>query len=301
MRDWYTHRWNTATALRLILNIIPRVPRPLVPPIGVVTTAVCVCYMRRERAAARRNLSRILGTDGWPVHRAVWRLFYNFSRFMVSYCELPHLTPERLRSRLVADHQDGTPIRDALSRGNGAIALTAHLGNWEAGIRLLALTGTPVSVVMQIERSNPSAGMLLGLREQDSIRILDVGEGPDGILALRAALARNEIVAMQGDRFTGGHFLNGELFGAPFRFPAGPFLFGYGCRAPIIPAFVVQEGWWRWRREICAPVQFPRTGNRDADLSAGVAQYAAHLERVVRRYPDQWFNFFDLWLGAENR
>ena len=31
-RSWYTHRFNGATSLRLIRGVIPRVPRPLVPP-----------------------------------------------------------------------------------------------------------------------------------------------------------------------------------------------------------------------------------------------------------------------------
>src|SRR5262245_15611916 len=99
-RRWYAHRFNSATSLRLILGIIPRVPRALVPPIGVVTTAVCLACMTRERRAASRNLARILGVRGWRLRAAVWRLFYSFSRFMVSYCDLPRLTPGDLRARL---------------------------------------------------------------------------------------------------------------------------------------------------------------------------------------------------------
>jgi predicted LPLAT superfamily acyltransferase len=26
-----------------------------------------------------------------------------------------------------------------------------------------------------------------------------------------------------------------------------------------------------------------------------VAQYAASLDRIVRKYPRQWFNFYDFW------
>ncbi len=45
LRAWYTHGWNTATSLRLILSILPRVPPPLVPPIGVLTPALFLAHL----------------------------------------------------------------------------------------------------------------------------------------------------------------------------------------------------------------------------------------------------------------
>lgn len=296
-RPWYTHAWNTTTSLRLILTIVPRIPRWLVPPLAVVTTAVCLAYMRRERRAATHNLRRILGRGGWPLWRTVWALFYNFSRFMVSYCDLAQVTATTLQARLTSEGGGLERLREALQAGRGLIVLTAHLGNWEVGTRLLELAGAPVNVVMQIERSNSAERWLMRARQQSRVRVLGTGQAPESVLALRAALARNEILAMQGDRAAGRSIVL-ELFGAPFAFPLGPFLLAYGCDTPLLPAFVIQDGWWRWRSEIGSPIRFPRTGSREADLAAGAAQYARALERVVREHPDQWFNFFELWRGA---
>ncbi len=292
---WYAHGWNTSTSLRLILTIIPRVPRRLVPPIGVLTTALCLACMKRERRAARRNLRRILGRGGWRLERAVWRLFYNFSRFMVAYCDLPGLTPGRLEEVVAADPEGMLRVADALEQRKGVIVLTAHLGNWEVGTRVLASAGVPVHVAMRVERSNPAERWLLRAREWGGVRVLRLGERPEAVLALKAVLARNEILAMQGDRASEGRTIGLDLFGAPFAFPLGPFLLAYHGDAPLLPAFVVQEGWGRFRSEIGPPVRFPRTGNRDLDLEAGALQYASALETIVRKHPDQWFNFYDLW------
>lgn len=295
MRGWYTHGWNTTTSLRLILAVIPRMPRWLVPFFGAATALVCMVSMKRERKAARRNLRRILGTGGFRLYRTLWSLFYNFSRFMVSYCELPHLTAERLGSRLTTDPAGTERIGDALTRGNGVIVLTAHFGNWEVGARSLEVHGVPVNIVMQVDRASAAERWLMRLRKEGAKRVLPVGGDPAAGLALRAALARNEILAMQGDRASGDGAVAVEVFGSPFRFPVGPFLLAYLCGSPLLPAFVVQDGWWRWRAEVLPQVAFPRTGDRDADLLEGVASYARCLEQAVRRHPDQWFNFFDLW------
>lgn len=295
MRKWHVHGWNTDTSLALIRGIIPKVPRWLVPAIAVPTTAICMAYMGNERRAVRKNLARILGTRGLPLHRATWRLFYNFSRFMVSYCELPGLTAELVRSRSSEEPADGRRVARCLAEGRGVIILTAHLGNWEAGLRLLEGNGTTVNVAMQVDPGSPVELRLATLRQRGGVRIIALGEDPSAILALRAALERNEILAMQGDRAAGTRSIPTPVFGAPLSLPLGPFLLAYRTRAALLPAFFVQEGWWRFRSEIREPIVFPATGDRDADLAAAAASYAAVLEEMLRRYPDQWFNFFDAW------
>jgi KDO2-lipid IV(A) lauroyltransferase len=214
---------------------------------------------------------------------------------MVSYCDLVRLSPEQLQDRVDAGRSMSEWIDRALAGGRGAIVLTAHLGNWEVGARLLELAGRPINVVMHAEWTHPVERWLLRLRQQRMVRVIRVGNALQGTLAVVAALARNEIVAMQGDRVLAGRAIELELFGERFGFPIGPFLMAYRCEAPLLPAFVIQQGWSRWRAEPINPVVFPRTGDRDADLRAGALTYARELERVVRRHPDQWFNFFDLW------
>lgn len=295
MTRWYTHRWNSATSLRLIFTVIPRVPRFVVPAIGGITAAVCLACLRSERQAAHRNLHRVLGVNGWRLRLALWRLFYNFSRFMVSYCDLPHLTLQQLRERVSTDEASKRRITGALDRGRGAVILTAHIGNWEAGVRFLETSGAPVNVAMRVDRESAAERWLRRLRERDGVRVVDVGDDPGAVLALRAALARNEIVAMQGDRAVGDRTITCPLFGRPFAFPLGPFLLAYRTGAPLLPAFVLLEGWRRWSVEVLPAVPFPSTENTDADLAAGAQAYAAELERAIRGCPVQWFNFYDAW------
>jgi KDO2-lipid IV(A) lauroyltransferase len=294
-RKWHAHGWNNETSLALIRGIIPRVPRVLVPAIAVPTTALCMAYMREERRAARRNLARILGVEGAALHRATFRLFYNFSKFMVSYCELSRLTPEEVRSRSDGAPAGAATIARCLAGGRGVIVLTAHLGNWEAGLRLLEGAGVPVNVVMQVDEASPVEMQLAALRQNASVRVIAVGDEPSTALALKAALARNEILAVQGDRAGGARSIRAVVFGAPLPLPLGPFLLAYHTGAALLPAFFLQDGWWRFRSEIRDPIALPRTGDRDADLRVAAAAYGASLEDVIRRYPDQWFNFYDPW------
>jgi len=293
-RQWYSHGLNTATSLRMILTIIPRVPRPLVPPIAVVTTLICIVVMSRERQAATRNQARITEARGARLALAVWRQFYSFSRFMVSFCHLRKMSQADLRSRLSAAPDEAAPLRSALSQGRGLVILTAHLGNWEVGLRFLSEFGVMVNVVMLADRASAAERWLMHFRESSGIRVLRATD-PTAMLSVHAALARNEIVAMQGDRTFGGRSLSADFFGAPHGFPVGPFTLAFVCGAPIVPCFVVQEGWQRWKTVIGTPILPSETADRHAALSLGAARYASQLEAAIRKHPDQWFTFYDPW------
>jgi lauroyl/myristoyl acyltransferase len=45
------------------------------------------------------------------------------------------------------------------------------------------------------------------------------------------------------------------------------------------------------------PFVLKRTGDREADLDAGMRAMAAALEAGIRRAPDQWFPLQPVWSG----
>src|SRR5262245_57362096 len=146
---WYTHGWNRDLSWRLIHGIIPRVPRALRPPIHLVTTAICFAAMPRERRAARSNLERITGKTGARAGLLAFRLFYNFSKFMVAYTDLVRLRPGTSPGRVEGGAEARRLLDALLAEGKGLVVLTLHLGNWETGLAHLSSLGLKVNVVLR--------------------------------------------------------------------------------------------------------------------------------------------------------
>jgi predicted LPLAT superfamily acyltransferase len=48
----------------------------------------------------------------------------------------------------------------------------------------------------------------------------------------------------------------------------------------------------RFRFETHGPITI---GPGDAGIAAAMAGFAGVLESILRRYPTQWFNFYDIW------
>jgi hypothetical protein len=98
-RRWYHHGWNTPLSWELILRIPPRLPRFLLAPLHHLTSLIFFICTPRERGAVRRNLRRVTGKTGLANLRLAYRLFWNFSRFLVAYAEIKDLDLERFRRR----------------------------------------------------------------------------------------------------------------------------------------------------------------------------------------------------------
>jgi KDO2-lipid IV(A) lauroyltransferase len=66
----------------------------------------------------------------------------------------------------------------------------------------------------------------------------------------------------------------------------------------MLPVFALREGRRRFRLVFRPPIEVARTADRDADLAAAMAQVAGDIEHAIRRAPNQWFAFRELWPAA---
>jgi KDO2-lipid IV(A) lauroyltransferase len=119
-------------------------------------------------------------------------------------------------------------------------------------------------------------------------------------LPVLRALRRNQVVALQGDRDFNDRGVPVEFFGGSASFPAGPFHLAIASGAPVLPAFVAYTSGHRFTLEIGAPIHLEPTGDRHADVRTGLERWVAVLEAAVRRWPTQWYTFYDYW-GEESR
>jgi KDO2-lipid IV(A) lauroyltransferase len=109
-------------------------------------------------------------------------------------------------------------------------------------------------------------------------------DGPLVVIEMMAALKRREVVAMLVDRWGEPGGIPVEFFGRARTFPRGPFALSRATGATVLTAFVVREG---GGYKVVVEPPFVASGDEAAHARA----VADALERVIRRYPDQWYNF----------
>jgi predicted LPLAT superfamily acyltransferase len=176
----------------------------------------------------------------------------------------------------------------------GFIQLSSHVGNYEMvgyslrspkPINALVFSGETATVM-------ENRATLFG---GNNVRMIPVSEDLSHVFALNNALAGGEIASLPGDRVFGSQkTVRCRFFGEPASFPAGPFILAVQRDAPILLVFVMKEG----RRDYQVLLQrLPEAegASKQERIQFLADAYAAALEAVVRRYPDQWYNFYDFW------
>lgn len=189
-------------------------------------------------------------------------------------------------------------IRNALERGKGAIIVSAHFGNWQGAAHLLGGADiTRINILAfegEAERMRKFFGRFL---TQKRFSVINADDSLEGSLQIIAALRRNEIVAIHGDRCLESAGIPCEFLGATAHFPLGPYVLASLSGAPVIHSFSVREKTGHYSFLAYPPITVKPVSRheRRKQFSQYVSLFVQRLTLQVRRHPFQWNNFFDFW------
>ena len=131
--------------------------------------------------------------------------------------------------------------------------------------------------------------------EQHNIRMIPVKEDMSHLFLVNEAIDNNEIVSMPADRIVGSTKAVTSCFlGAPARFPAGPLSVATMKGLDVLAVNVVKVASKRYK-VVATTLSYDKDAPRKEQMQQLSDSYVAELERIVRRYPLQWFNFYDFW------
>lgn len=279
-----------------LINALTRIaPRWIFLPLAFVSALIAYCVGEKLRQAIRANLRVVTGRR--RVEGLVISTLYKFSLNWCDIMLLMRLTGPRLHA-LISSHASARPMEEALAAGTGAILISPHLGNWELGGLGLADLGYPVNVLTFREPDEKVNAMREQLRLKRGIRFIYVDRNDSSPLAIIEAvnaLRRNEVLAILGDRDGSSHTLRLNFFGRQTKIPVGAAYLAMASGAPVIPVFVPLEG-GKYVTVMEDPIFFSGGhGQHGAAIRKGMEQLLEVFERYIRKYPDQWYNFFDFW------
>lgn len=264
------------------------------PPWVAAIIFLCV---GRNRRGALANVRRVLGSRGWiRDHLAALDVFIAFAHCMTETLESFSSRPQNMR----VDEPVDDPIKEAITRGRGAVLVTCHFGNWDIGARTLVRFGAPFNLVMAREANETTAEYVRKAREDAGVRVLLSDSSVYGSFNMLRALKRNEIVAMQLDRPLGGDGARlVEFFGAQARFQAGPIRLARLAGAPIFPVFALRVGSRHYRIVLGTEHTVSRHATVE-EMDRILTSIVAEFEQLVRQHPEQWFQFAPYWPEDES-
>jgi len=190
-----------------------------------------------------------------------------------------------------AAHYDASVVEPAeeemevLKKG-GHILLSSHVGNWELGGLYLKHRGVPFVVISQPEEDPYVERQRQEARARFGIPTLLIAEGEGILFKVRERLEGGDNIILLADRAFAKDFIPVRLFDFQAAFLRTPFQMSRWLQKPVLPMFFMKEPSGRYRGYHGEPI-LPDVPDRMAQA------YAGELEKVLRRFPWQWYNFFD--------
>ncbi len=272
------------------------VPRFFFAPPSFIAAFFSYMFATDARRAARNNLKVVTGRAG--VELLIFSCFYHYCRNWCDLMLMIRLKGEKLQS-LIGFRSDPSPLDNALKAGTGAILISPHLGTWELGGLGLADLGYRINVLTFREPDYRVNEQREQMRRERGIGVIYVDRNDSSPLAIIQAvnaLRRNELICMIGDRDGSSNTVKVPFFGRLTPLPAGAAYLSLATGAPVIPVFVPLEKSGLYSTLMDEPIFFRGThGNNSEAINEGMAKLALVFEGYIRKYPDQWYNFYDFW------
>jgi predicted LPLAT superfamily acyltransferase len=199
------------------------------------------------------------------------------------------------RNAFKVENPDNPLFLQLLDSPGGFILAGAHTGNPELCGYLLKQRKKRINVLVFGGETVEVQKNRTEVLESNHVRLIPVADDLAHVFLINDALANGEIVSMPCDRTFGSaksvecEFLNGKAC-----FPVGAFALAVQFRVPVLAMFVLKISASRYRIHL-APIS-PQPGQPKREQIDGMTRcFARELERIVKQYPEQWFNFYPFW------
>ena len=250
----------------------------------------------RAVSASRDYLRRIdYGNVSWL---AIFKHFFSFGKSLIDRIAITAGNSQRFQ--FIFQGEDH--IRQALAEGKGVVIISAHCGNWQAAANLLDRLDVAVNMaayeaeVASLRKFSPLTS------GKARFSLISLEDSFAAGIQIMSALRRREIVAMHADRALDESLtIQVPFLGAAARFPAGPFAVAAVSGAPLIHTFAmrVRDYHYHFYAYPAEHLSFSRKHRERQDqLRSWIGLFAARLEETLRRYPLQWYNFYNFWEGS---
>lgn len=249
-------------------------------------------FAAEDRRIARENLKVIFPQKTErEIHRVRIRMFRNFAKYLVDFFRFEKLDPDFIKKNIRIEN-----IRyfdEAIGKGKGVIALTAHIGNWELGGVVIALLGYPFWAVALPHKDKRVDDFFNSQRESKGVHVIPLGKAVRSCLKV---LEENKMVALAGDRDFTETGIVFDFFGRDAFFPEGPAAFSLKTGATIVPGFMLRNHDDTFTLRIEKPIDYAPSGDKEKDLREIISRYIVIFEDYIRKYPDQWYMFRRFWI-----
>ena len=152
----------------------------------------------------------------------------------------------------------------------------------------LSLLGYPIIAIALNHNNQKINEFFKKRRESKGMEVVSIGIA---VKHCYEGLKNNKFVAILGDRDFSNSSYSMDFLGRRKNIPRGPAVLALRTGAPIIPIFIIREGFKNFRAECFTPIEV----SPQADEKKIIEKYIKIIEGQVYKNHSQWLMFREFW------
>lgn len=219
---------------------------------------------------------------------SIYSSYYVFGKTIIDKAAIS----SGLKNRFTYEFDGVERITDLLDKKQGGILISAHVGNFEIAEFFFEEidTRSQISLVTTDAEHQNIKEYMEKVTVRSKIKFILVRDDLSHIFEINNALSNGELVCFTGDRYMkGSKVLTETLLNKEANFPAGPFLLASRMNVPVLFVYVMKET----NKHYHLYARNAEVKKRDAQ--GLLKKYTESVEWMLKKYPLQWFNYFDFW------
>ena len=228
----------------------------------------------------------------WKSILAIYRNYYVFGQTLLDKTAML----AGFDAKFTFDFDGEEYLRNMKS---GGIIISAHTGNWEIAGQLLERLDKRINLLMFDAEEQRIKQYLEAVHVLKNINIIVIRDDLSHIYEIKNALNRNELIAMHGDRFVEkSKTLTCSFMGREAPFPYGPFYLPSKFNVPVSFTYAMKESVNHYHFYATPLYTFLDPGNkeeREQEIMSLLNEYSQETEKILKKFPLQWFNYHDFW------
>jgi KDO2-lipid IV(A) lauroyltransferase len=246
-----------------------------------------------HRSVALQNLHIAFGQEKSERERKAIakRTFQNFGMMAIEFFRIPGMNTEDFKKKVSFEGLD--EALKLLEKKKGGLLLIGHFGNWELMALMSKVIGNPILVIAKPINQKGVDRWITEIRKVTGLELIPPENATQKVVQ---ALSQNRLVGILIDqRAKRSRGVWADFFGRKVPTTPGLAVMAMRSGAPVVPVFIVRDGFQKHRLLIKEPVELVLTGDMKKDVEINTQRFTDTLEAMIRQYPDQWLWIHRRW------
>lgn len=176
---------------------------------------------------------------------------------------------------------------------SGGVVLLSHVGSWASAAHCLGEELPPMSIVMR-ENTQQNIHEVEKNKQRDNeqrVKIIDLNLGAiSANIQIANALMDKELVALMADRAVDKNkTIEVEFLSKKVLINKNPFEIALRAKKSLVAIFVIKHSAKKYDLKLELI--------EDGSLDQMAQNYTNILQKIVKKHPNQWYNFYDFFKG----